>query len=422
MFKAIVIVAFLSLLYRLKFQYPVLYNTNYNMHSTPGSFTFPIRYPENVTSGPTTKAITIPSKYQPSKFILYDRSGQNDDRSVFVVPRRVYYDTRVHKGKPRNVILILAEVHDNAVKTVEACELNGYFSESISVIKENTGWVRAHKRGFSHCAILVECKGLPPKSLVNGSYPKLIYKRYEDRYHSFVESEMPLILKIFQSIPEKGKGSAVVCTTMYGHPVKFNHWLKYQNLIGVDKVHLNTDQTFLDNSSVLYPYLNESLNTGFLQVEVWNNTLDKRVYYYGQVTKYQDCIFRHINIFDYVLIYDYDDYFNPMISDQKDIHFYLKQFFSKSNTGSVLMPWRQMNCRPTEEKCKTLQDGNLTSILSGPGSTERSSAKCAHRVNALMFIMVHSYQKLLSGYTSIMSSDKLAYVAHNRHNNKLCTT
>ena len=35
----------------------------------------------------------------------------------------------------------------------------------------------------------------------------------------------------------RGKGSVVVCSTMFDHPPKFNEWLKYQKAIGADMVH-----------------------------------------------------------------------------------------------------------------------------------------------------------------------------------------
>ena len=174
----------------------------------------------------------IPPKYEPRKDIYYKHGGHNDNRSVFVVPRRVYFDNRVHKGKPRNIVLILAQVHDDAVEKIVACELNGFYSESISIIKENTHWVRLRRPGYTHCSIVVECKGLPSESIVNGSFPIIVYKKDEEKYYSFVVSEVPLILKSFKSTPARGNDSIVVCATMFGHPAKFDHWLKYQKAIG----------------------------------------------------------------------------------------------------------------------------------------------------------------------------------------------
>ena len=95
-----------------------------------------------------------------------------------------------------------------------------------------------------------------------------------------------------------------------------------------------------------------------------------------------------MNHFEYLLVYDYDDYFNPMLLDHRDVHYYLNKFFAKSNIGTVHMPWHQMKCAPIE--CKTLQDGNLTSVLSGPQWYRRSEAKCAHRLKAAVFLHIHS--------------------------------
>ena len=129
------------------------------------------------------------TEYQPYWLISYKLTGENDDRSVYVVPRRAYIDNRLAPGKPRNVLLILAEVHDYAVKSVVACELNGFVSTSIKIIKEDTHWVRSHKRGYTHCCILVQCVGLPKNSFVNGTFPNLIYKKYDETFYSVVRCD-----------------------------------------------------------------------------------------------------------------------------------------------------------------------------------------------------------------------------------------
>ena len=162
------------------------------------------------------------------------------------MPRRAYIDNRLAPGKPRNALLILAEIHDYAVKSVVACELNGFVSTSIIIIKENTGWIRSHKRGHTHCCILVQCVGLPENSFINGTIPNLVYKRYKETFYSVVRSEKPFILDSIVTDTTKIKGTVVVCTTMYGHPAKFNHWLTYQKTVGVDKVHLSVEHTFMN--------------------------------------------------------------------------------------------------------------------------------------------------------------------------------
>ena len=84
------------------------------------------------------------------------------------------------------------------------------------------------------------------------------------------------------------------------------------------------------------------------------------------------------------------------------------------------MAWRNMKCRPEPDKLKTLQDGNLTSILSGYRYRTRIEWKCAYRVNAVLMLLVHYEQKMLPGYISVAPSHALSYVAHNRVDNMLC--
>lgn len=366
-------------------------------------------------------------KYEPVHDVSYNTSGSNDNRSVFVLPRRAYYDTRKEYGKPRNVVIILAEVHDEAVNTILACELNGHHSHSVKASNEDLSWVRLHKPGHTHCLVIVQCIGLPQESIINGSYAKLLYKREEDNYYSRVESEEKLILPSsmnVRSTPSRGKGSTVVCTTLYGLPKWFDEWLKYQKTIGVDMVHLNVHSSFYEKAEQTYPFFKQSLHTGFIRVEVWRDIVGKRIFYYSQIVKYQDCAFRYMGMFEYGLFYDYDDFFNPLLSDHKDIHYYLNILFIDSKIGTVRLPWKQMECGLTPEKVSKLQDGNLTRALSGSRSSWRDVDKCVHRLNAILFVSIHKMQSFLPHYRTIRlpGDTDFVYVAHVRQGTKQCSS
>ena len=161
------------------------------------------------------------TEYQPYRLISYNLTGENDDRSVYVVPRRAHIDNRLAHRKPRNTLLILAEVHNFAVKSVVACELNGFVSTSIRVIKESTGWVRSHRQGYTYCGMLVQCVGLPEISFVNGTFSNLVYKKYKETFYSVVRSEKPLILDSIETDTRALLWFARPC--MVCHPAKFNH-------------------------------------------------------------------------------------------------------------------------------------------------------------------------------------------------------
>ena len=358
------------------------------------------------------------AKYQPIRDIFYSSSNQNSDRAVFVLPRRMYYGK--FSGGPQSTVVALVEAHDNAVKTIVACELDGYFSESISMLKENTRWIRKNLPQHTHMALAIECKGLPQKAIFNGSTINIIYKKKGDNYYSRVKSEKPLVLRHVESLPTNGRGSIFTCSTMWGHPEKFDQWLMYQNYLGIELVHLDVQGSFLENVTSVYPYYSESVRTGFTRIDIWSDALGERSPYYSQKLKYLDCIYRYKGVFDYGLFCDTDDFFNPMLSHQKDIHDYLPSLFPNSSYSSSCMSWRNMLCKPIQNLVKDVPHGNLTSILGGYKIRQRVPRKCIHRMNAILFVEQHAATKVLKGYRTFYPSAKIAYVAHNRYNATVC--
>jgi hypothetical protein len=357
------------------------------------------------------------SKYQWLKDIWYNVSGPNSNRAVFVVPRRVYYDNRLERGKPRNTVIIIAEVHDNAVNTIKACELNGRLSKSVKVLKENTVWIRQHRLGHTHCLLVIQCIGLPRDAVFNGSIARVIYKKKGDGYYSRVVSEKQLSLHERShnpSKPTKGRRSIVVCAITFGHPDRFDQWLMYQQHLGVDRVHLQAHASFIEGAHD-YPFLTSSLENGFVQVEIWNDAIvGNRTFYLSQKAKYQDCHNRYIGVFEYMFICDCDDFFNPLLPDKKSIQYYLKRFFSDKTLGSACMHWRHMKCAPRKELVSVVPDGNLTRILSGYKYTKSMAHKCMHRIDAPLMVSVHTVEHLLPGYYGAVTSNSVAYVAHIR--------
>lgn len=358
-------------------------------------------------------------KYWPIQDISYSASGSNTDKAVFVVPRRVYYDTRPQQ----NNVIILAEVHDKAVDTILACELNGKYSKSINKLKENTWWVRRNCPGCTHLALVIQCKGLPQDAIFNGSIAKLIYRKKDEDFYSRVGSDKPLFLHNFgrsSSTPAKGKGSIVVCTTMFDHPKHFDQWLMYQRHLGVEGVHINAHASFSDKASFVYPYYNKSLSNGFAWTETWSDVLGFRAFYFSQKLKYLDCLYRHIGVFEYGIFYDCDDFFNPVIPQQSKIHHYLSPL-KNASICSICFSWWEMKCGPIEEKIKDLQHGNITDILSGYDSKRKQEHKCAHHLDKVFFIEEHqSTYSLKHTDSRFLRTRSPAYVAHNRQNTKIC--
>ena len=356
--------------------------------------------------------------YEPMRDIFYNVNGSNSDRAIFVLPRRVYYDNRLQSGKPRDVVIILLQVHSyRTLESVLACELNGHLSKSLKYEK-----TRPRTPQYADHLFVVQCIGLPQDAVFNGSIARVIYKKKGESFYSRVTSEKPLFLHEGSHnppTPTKGKGSIVVCTTMYGHPDKFDQWLMYQKYLGVGQVYVSAHPSFSEGAVDIYPFLKDSLKNGFARMDIWNQYGNK-TNTYNQMMKYQDCLYRHIGVFEYGFFYDYDDFFNPVLADHKDAHYYLSKFFSDDKVGTVCMQWRQMQCGPIERLVKDVPHGNLTSILGRDGHKLRKQKKCAHRLSAVGIVSVHTIQSFIGDYRVIGCEPELAYVAHNRYSIKPC--
>ena len=364
-------------------------------------------------------------RYQPMKDIIYSKSGShNSDRSVFVAPRRAFFDPRLVAGKPLNQVVVLAEIHDDAIKSIVACEINGVLSETATLAMEDPGWVRVNMPGFTHRYALIWCHGLPQDSIVNGSVVRVIYKRTDEDFYSRVEVEMPLyVADHIDNDPltiDRGKGSVVVCSTVFDHPPLFDQWLKYQKTLNVDMVHLNVEESFYSNATQLYPFLKEALETGFVQMYVWKNIANDRTFYKGQLVKWHDCIYRYIGVFEFAFFIDADDFLVPVLAEHKDVHFYLNKYFADSHWGGLDFNWRQMKCKPVLENIKTVSDGNLTSLLSSTDGYWRNEAKCAYRLNGVKNILVHFAHEYMPGFKKTYAKRSDIYMAHLRDSAEIC--
>ena len=63
------------------------------------------------------------------------------------------------------------------------------------------------------------------------------------------------------------------------------------------------------------------------------------------------------------------------------IDYYFNNAFSENNNiTTVRFIWKQLLCSLIKEQRDHLQDGNLTSIVTGSTGKWRQSGKCAHRL------------------------------------------
>ena len=141
-----------------------------------------------------------------------------------------------------------------------------------------------------------------------------------------------------------------------------DEWLTYQQTIGINFIHINVHASFLqyiEMSAVLQKLIQDK----YVKIMVWEQFLNKsQVYYYAQTLKYQDCIQRYQNIYKYMMIADFDEYFIPL-ARQKNIRFYVNHLFKDDRTGSVVLYTIKYKCLANHSDKLVALDGNRTKLV-----------------------------------------------------------
>ena len=345
----------------------------------------------------------------------------DSDLNLDVVPRRAFYDNRVILGKKRDIVVVLTELLDTDAteKSILACEVDGTPSSKIKVTREQTWWVRKHYPGYTHATSYVFCWGYPAEVIRHNATVRLVYQSTNQMgdCRTRVTAEKPL--QIMKPVRSNKDHSVIVCTAAYNRPPYFDHWLRYQRSIGVDKVHLSVEASFAENATAVYPYLKEALRTGFVTMEVWNNYVGDKIYYFSHTVKLQECVLRYTGVYDYAFVCDVDEFFIPLVPGKKNIHYYAEKFFRDERISAASVQWRRFLCRPEQSKMEGLTDGNLTSIVSQRNQSEvkwEDNTKTLHRLSAVGLVGTHKQNSLLTHYRGSQVKNTVAYMGHIRPN------
>jgi hypothetical protein len=338
-----------------------------------------------------------------------------------LIPRTAYYGSRYISGRNQEVVVVLAEVSAAILEQnlIMSCLLGSQYSTTVRVVRDPLmRWIQKNKRGYTHFFALIYCFNLEPNTIVN-NVVRILYRTEKRGIYRSVDTEKPLRL-LNNASHVKAVNSVVVCATMYGHPLRFEEWLRYQKTIGVDRIHLSVQVSFVSGIE-RYPFLIESLANGFVELEVWKHYLrDDEVFYHSQSLIYQDCVMHYQSTFEYAAMVDYDDFFIPVIPSKKDIHYYINHVFDEI-TASIKLPWIELPC---EVKNYTfLVDGNVTQMFGEQDTRiKRTEFKSIHRLSAVDVVSIHQVYKMIPGYVQVqVTGVDFSYFAHIRPRSKFCT-
>ena len=323
-----------------------------------------------------------------------------------VVPLAAYFDARPRK-KHKNATVILAHVLKQLDRQVKGCEVDGVqqltaFASPIGI----TLWIQSYKP-VSHYDLILLCYDMNVRH--NSSVNLLIE----------VSGQLLKVPVKMKGVVMPGRGpekdEVVVCASGFGNPGNLDQWLLYQQVLGIKLVHLNVDESFVGNANKSV-VVRKMLGSGFVKILSWENKLnDSQVYYYFQSFKYQDCILRYQNVFKYMLIIDFDEYFIPL-GRGKDVLFYAKKLFLR-NVGSVHLKRIEYTKKLKSSSNTNLPaDGNITKLYDTSERTFLPDGKSIHLVKAVNEVSVHSVMTNLPPYRHTIGTTDRAhcYIAHLR--------
>ena len=345
--------------------------------------------------------------------------------SKTIVVRRAYFDYRKRDGHENAVVFIMEIKRSIPSKVFTGCRVGDIQSSNVHLRHpKQYDWAIMYKHVTKNIA-LIDCydvhgtKDGDPAYLIVENYTigSAVIQREE------VRSQQNLVVSLFRNFSDSAP-TVVTCiaTVRFGEisPTVdgvLYHWLRYQKAIGVDHVHMIAEDTFVSAGGMENSYIQDAVKENYLSIDFWPRWFNEtEIYHSSQHLAYNDCLYRFMGTYDYVVFADSDDFFVP-VKTSKSIKTYLTKWCS-GKTATCNFRWYQFypDCGWNPESVGA--DGNLTAIMYYPNIAKRGDSKCGHQTRALMEVGVHRALVLMPGYHDIWVPSHEAYFAHLRKGKK----
>ena len=345
---------------------------------------------------------------------LFPENTWNDDKKVVV--RSVYLDKREWNGHSTSYVFMV-EIDRQVLSQnpFVRCQVGNQISNTIDymvpqlAIQLVTEWCPK----ITHQTIVVHCY-LPAGSAA-GSKAVLFYKVDQQSPVVAAESEKPLVIPAPPvPRPSPDKPTIVSCLAVqYGQPPFLGEWVRYQKTIGISHIQMIAEPSINDSGALKDPSVKKAIDEGFLAVDIWHKWFSPaQIYDHSQLLAYEDCLYRFQGTYDYLFPHDADDFFVPVISDQRQLPYYINKHCSKA--GTCALEWYQM-CPTCGILHEAGEDGNVTDTLGYFDRCRREEPKSVHNIAVTFDVSTHHGHKWAPGYTEIpvlVPNDM--YVAHIR--------
>ncbi len=351
----------------------------------------------------------------------------------------VVYTTHLYRtsnGSSYIIFLIGAgpSVYDGS-KAVIGCGVNDNYGTSFKVrfvyedIRQHR-YRRALKKGLHrYQQLVVECYGIDVEKKDKAF---LVYHNTFSNQSTKVYSNVSVVIPSPRKTPKEGTVSSVVCTKVLSKGVSWlPEFLRYQKTLGVDHVHIAILNTFTKDGG--FPnflandkFFLEARRSNYVTVQVWEEKYDPQKeewFYYGNILMYLDCIYRYRGTYDFISLFDTDDFFTirfPGLT-YKD---FLVKYCLRKGIGSCNFQWLYYYPGVCGLRREVGPDGNVTASMvpHSPRYEQPHNYKPTHLSKAIVDSSFHDASCsgcLQEGYRAVLIPEHIAYVAHNRLNKRL---
>ena len=343
---------------------------------------------------------------------LTDANNQWKD----VLIRSVYFDDRDFKDGHNysSVFLIHMRTGIWEHNLIIACGIGTHYTTNftLQVFGTSRAKVFAHvSLNTTHDDVMVKCHDLPGN---DGDRAFIVYQRHKNAEQMIkVFSEQDYVIPPPARDFSNANFRMVACTIAFNEPPWLIDWVHYQRTIGVDHVHFIAEaDTFYNSSAYNDPEFQEEIRSGFVTSTSWPKHFNEsEIHYHGQVLANNDCIYRFRNSYEYLYLFDTDDFFNPRIPGITDIKRYIRYFCPGAWCAFewiLHFPDCGLSQRPA--------DGNLTRALIDTSTSPHRFLKALYRISDAVDVGTHVPAKLLPGNEKGRNviDTQFAYVAHMR--------
>ena len=385
-------------------------------------------YPVNKGSESLTVHM-VSQQWQQEEQSREEQRQKSDD----AILRAVYFDDRARNGHDKiGVFLVELKEAIFTSNLITGCGVGNKLSSKFKLrelqenrLMHNWIYVQLKKPHFAYEEFILECYDIP---MTNGSNAFILFKTASNSPVYVATSEFPVMFpapRVQPTGPGKYDFSVVTCTEAHNKKVSWlREFIRYQKTLGVDHVHVNILDTFINDGGLdtllKDSQVAEGVANGYVTMTVWKDILETsgKVYSYSAILRKLDCVYRFRGTYDYAFLFDSDDFFNPLIHGEKYAKHYIQNWCrSDKSVGSCYFNWYYFYPEVCGLREETAEDGNLTKLLKSYKWTSNNHFKSVHLISALVDAGYHHADCrdcLLRGYRAIHIDPSIAYVAHLR--------